>query len=989
MTKKQSESHSNFWWNLNIMQMRERSPWICYVIAIAIVIAAAAVRFAFLGALVLRAPYMTFYPAVMIVTIICGLPAGILATFLSALIASYFWIEPVYQLYIRDLADWLGLLIFIMSCLVVAFLSAVLRRAEIRRIETEAQVKLLIEHERANELLQQSEERYRKVVEDQTELISRYKTDGTYTFVNDAFCRFFGKTRDELMGSPWYPDAFPEDVAIVEEQLQTLSPSHPVVVIENRVYSSSGEVRWMQFVNRGIFTKEGRIIETQSVGRDITERKNMERALHKSEERLNLALNASKMGVWEWNVQTRVLIWSPECFDILGTVEFNGMLESFTNMLHPDDADRVMAAVAKTLAEKTAYSAEYRIIRSDGQVRWLLDKAWPTFDEEGNPLQLTGTIQDITERKIAENELRESKELLNTVINGAEDSIFLKDRDSRYILANPATLRVLGKTAEEVVGKKLTDIHTDPAIANAISENDYRIMRSGQAESIEETVQFGLNSRTFISSKTPKFDAEGQVIGLICISHDITERKLIEDELKSSEERYRRLFEMEFDAVLMIDWETGQVLDVNVAALRMYGYSKEKFMQLTAADLSAEPSVTEESIRNKENLEHLRLHRKKDGLVFPVDIVVTYFDFRGRKVCVAAIRDITERKQTENALIKSEEKYRALFEESLDAVFLTIPDGSIVDANSSACKLFDMTVQEICRVGRAGIIDMTDARLAPVLEERKRIGHINTELICIRKNGERFPAEISSVIVSDDPPRSFVILRDISERRQAENELRSYARRLIEIEEDLRKKLAAELHDEIGRDLTALGMNLAFIDNSLTDKTSKSIGARVKDMAKLTIGISRTVRDIMTGLRPPVLDDFGLLAALRWHADQFIKRTGVEVLIQVDDPFPRVTIETEAALFRIAQEALINAAKHADTQVVTIQLRITAGTLRLSVCDEGKGFMPALSSEYQKASGWGMKIMRERAELIGGIFQVDSAPGKGTVVSVELPLEAA
>jgi PAS domain S-box-containing protein len=137
----------------------------------------------------------------------------------------------------------------------------------------------MAERQRTEKLLRLSEERYRKVVEDQTELICRFTADGMFTFVNDVYCRVFGKTSDELLGNRWQPKAFPDDVPVIEKQLRTMSPSNPVVVIENRAYSGSGEIRWMQFVNRGFFDEQGRIIETQAVGRDITERKIIEEKL--------------------------------------------------------------------------------------------------------------------------------------------------------------------------------------------------------------------------------------------------------------------------------------------------------------------------------------------------------------------------------------------------------------------------------------------------------------------------------------------------------------------------------------------------------------------------------------------------------------------------------------------------------------------------------------------------------------------------------------
>jgi signal transduction histidine kinase len=223
-------------------------------------------------------------------------------------------------------------------------------------------------------------------------------------------------------------------------------------------------------------------------------------------------------------------------------------------------------------------------------------------------------------------------------------------------------------------------------------------------------------------------------------------------------------------------------------------------------------------------------------------------------------------------------------------------------------------------------------------------------------------------------------------RKQAEETLRCYARRLIEMEEDLRKKLATELHDEIARDLTVLGMNISIISSSLAGDATKNLSARIEDSARLIEGISRTTRNIMAGLRPPVLDDYGLVSALRWHSEIFSARTGIEVSVLDNGFFPRLQPEVELALFRISQEALMNTAKHADAGIVTITLDCDSGKVRFTVVDDGNGFTPP-STSHPQVSGWGMTIMRERAQLAGGHFTFYSQPGQGTSVTVELPLE--
>jgi PAS domain S-box-containing protein len=228
---------------------------------------------------------------------------------------------------------------------------------------------------------------------------------------------------------------------------------------------------------------------------------------------------------------------------------------------------------------------------------------------------------------------------------------------------------------------------------------------------------------------------------------------------------------------------------------------------------------------------------------------------------------------------------------------------------------------------------------------------------------------------------------DTTERKQAEDNQRNYTHRLIEREENLRKKIAAELHDGIGRDLTALGINMSIISNSIYSTDTSIVDERISDCGQLIEGISRTTRNVIDNLRPPVLDDFGLLAALQWYTALFSKRTGLCVSIQANEGFPRINGEKEMTFFRITQEALTNIAKHADAKSVTISLSNDDRKIQLTIRDDGKGFLPGSSSHNLGSSGWGTTIMRERAELIGGIFSFDSAPGKGATVSVEAPLE--
>lgn len=237
------------------------------------------------------------------------------------------------------------------------------------------------------------------------------------------------------------------------------------------------------------------------------------------------------------------------------------------------------------------------------------------------------------------------------------------------------------------------------------------------------------------------------------------------------------------------------------------------------------------------------------------------------------------------------------------------------------------------------------------------------------------------------PLRMLGTIIDISDRKNAEEAMRKYSRRLLDLEEEMRRKLAAELHDEIGRDLTALGLDFAILHDSLPEEIRERLSVRMEDMRGSLESISRMVREVMSELRPPVLDDYGLKAALRWHCDLFEKRSGIAVDLWVDEDFPRLTADCELALFRIAQEALANVAKHADASTVDVSLRRHGDGVIMSIADNGKGDTTNQAFRKKEESGWGLIVMRERAEAVGGRFHIETAPDDGTRITVELGSE--
>jgi two-component system sensor histidine kinase UhpB len=233
---------------------------------------------------------------------------------------------------------------------------------------------------------------------------------------------------------------------------------------------------------------------------------------------------------------------------------------------------------------------------------------------------------------------------------------------------------------------------------------------------------------------------------------------------------------------------------------------------------------------------------------------------------------------------------------------------------------------------------------------------------------------------------------DITDRKRAEDslrqltrELREVGRELSRVEEADRRWLASELHDSIGASLTALNLNLTIIRDRLPEEARPALEPRLNDSIGLLDETVEAVRGLMAQLRPPVLDDYGLATSLRWYVDQIAARADLKATFRLSGEDVRFSPEMEIALFRIAQGALANVVKHAHAKQVAVSMDVAPDRLAIVIADDGRGFDIGEAQGEQARPHWGLVTMRERAEAIGGRLAIESSPGEGTRVVVEVP----
>ena len=281
------------------------------------------------------------------------------------------------------------------------------------------------------------------------------------------------------------------------------------------------------------------------------------------------------------------------------------------------------------------------------------------------------------------------------------------------------------------------------------------------------------------------------------------------------------------------------------------------------------------------------------------------------------------------------------------------------------------------------------------LHRRKQINGFECQLK--RSDGSTFPASISIRSIEDDDGQIKYldgIVEDITERKKAEQEqkvsgsrLRALSVKLQEVEEANRKEIARELHDRVGQSLTALNINLNILHNQLRPDQLEKVNTRLMDSIDLVEETTVNIRDVMAELRPQVLDDYGLAASLRWFRERFFKRTGIQIELETatieETRFPEMV---ETALFRIMQEAFNNVVKHARATTISVTAVKDAESISVTIIDDGQGFDMSANSSSQDLQHWGIVNMRERAEALGGQFQIESELGNGTWLRVEIPI---
>ena len=492
------------------------------------------------------------------------------------------------------------------------------------------------------------------------------------------------------------------------------------------------------------------------------------------------------------------------------------------------------------------------------------------------------------------------------------------------------------------------------------------------------------------SDEGPFLNEERSLVNTIAqLVGNLIESRRAEEELKLR----ARLLDNAFDSINLTDFD-GNFLYVNETFCKSHGYSREELIgtnirQLDIPEYAKLIKPRYQEIREKGQATFESAHFRKDGSIMHVEVHGRVIESGNRKLALSVDRDITERKRMEEALKHSESRYRDLFESASDAIFIRDLKGNIIEANQAASVLSGYTAGELARMNISELLTLESLETVMESQQRQLAGQTISqryEVELTRKDGTRATMEAMERLITrnQQPVAIHSVARDITEQKRVREYMRTYAERVTKTQEDERKRVARELHDDTAQALVSLGMDIGSLTVA-TGQLPREVRKRLKELRSRTSDILQGVRSLSQALRPPMLEELGLLAALQELTNDLVDQYGIDAQFQLQGTIRRFPPDAELALFRIAQEALNNVVKHTRATKAAVRVNFSPTKVKLTITDNGQGFeFHEVMNNLAYSGKLGLMGMQERARLLGSTLDVQSQLGKGTTVALEV-----
>jgi PAS domain S-box-containing protein len=828
--------------------------------------------------------------------------------------------------------------------------------------------------------LNTSENNYRSLIERVSDGFIALDNNWVYTYVNEKAGELLSVNPKALVGKNIWSQ-FPEAVdqpfyhayfrAMKMQEYQYLEEYNPPSDkwFENHIYPSKNGLT--------VFFK------------DVTDIKRIKETLKQKEEKYHTLIEQASDGIVITDMEGIILEVNKSIQQMIGFADEEIIGYHLTDFLPEEDIDENPLRLHELMQGKSLVY-ERRLLRKDGS---FLDVE--VNSKMASSHTLIGFIRDITERKKYENALLYHSRLLESV----SDAITSLDMNRTIVSWNKACEELYGFKQEEVIGKRIPELVSFEYRDTTNDEVFKQVFLTGQWKGEFSFVHPKTKCKVYLLSGINILkDKNGTISGFIITSSDITEKEKAEAAFKKSNDRFELIASATNDAIWDHDFEKNETWG-NSKLYEMYGIEpgKQKInfeMFLDRIHPDDAPRIKERLntvLMNGETLlsEILRFKTAKGVYKTYYDrAYIKYDDFQKPVRILGAMQDITEREEARNLISESEEKYRTLVEQASEGIFIANKEGHFVVVNKAGVNMAQYTEQELKKMTIYDLVLPEDLEKKPFNFPDLLAGKVATSQRRLqRKDGTLINIEITAKFISGE--RFLAFVRDISERKKADEllqksyeDIRRLAANLQTIREDERTTIAREIHDELGQQLTGLKMDMYWLSKKISTSDAE-ITRKLNESIELINATVASVRKIATDLRPSILDDLGLIAALEWQGEEFEKRSGTRVEFNNEAGDVLLKPDIVTAIFRICQELLTNVARHANASLVKVYLQKQGNRLFFSLKDDGAGFDQEMISQKKTLGLLGIK---ERALLLGGTYEFKSKPGEGSETIISIPV---
>lgn len=567
------------------------------------------------------------------------------------------------------------------------------------------------------------------------------------------------------------------------------------------------------------------------------------------------------------------------------------------------------------------------------------------------------------------------------------DVFYALDSEERFTFVNNKAASLMKKESSELLGRRLWDVFSrDNASTEFLNAYD-RARKTQEYQTVE--------SFSNLAGRWFNIDLYPSVAGISLFLRDVTEKKKALDLAEKERTLYASIIQS-LPGIFYFYDDTGKFLGWNKNFETVSGYTGGEISKMTPDQFFADDE--KEYIKDRIGVVFTEGVSDAEANFLSKDGSKTFYYFTGVRLeyedrpCLMGVGiDINQLKKTEADLRISEQKYRLLFEwNPMPMWMLSLDESKFIDVNNAAINHYGYSREEFLNNSITFFLAPEELqRIADAMKDGYKKGTRTTLWKHMKKNGEIISVEITTHdILHENKAVRLILANDITEKLKAEKELeqsneilRQLTSHLQEIREEERKHIAREIHDELGQQLTVIKMDVSWIRKK-TEATNSPVLDKIRDLTKILDDTVNTVRKISSRLRPSLLDDLGLVAAMEWYLNDFKQRTGIDIVFHLPKQELELPDSINTCLFRILQESLTNVARHAGATLVTVILNEDVETIKLMIKDDGKGY------DVSNASGkrtLGIIGMKERAAMIGGKYNIYGKPGEGTIVSIEVP----